>query len=432
MRSSVVSLLSAVLVPLLVSAAPLQRGVDPGTVQVLQFAFVLENLETEFYRQALAKFKSSDFNTAGFSSPDIAIEQFKAIQFDESSHVSVLETTLIAFGQQPLKSCQFNFDSVLKDVATMGTVARVVENVGVGAYLGAAHLVQDPRVLTAAASIVTIEARHQTMLNILQSGSAIPQAFDIPLLPQEVLAIAGSFISGCDLGIKANPALTVTNTGTVAIGTKLEFSSPALNDSRSNFHCQMLVGGAPFSITLPIESCVVPEGINGAVAVWITSDDQPLNGGAVDRVSNAIVAGPLMTFIDSQQELLGSLVRSGQNNSSAEGGSKEGSPSSSTTTVNPEQASSILSGLSTSTTSSEATTTSSGAEATTTTSSGTDAATTQSSSGAESSSPAPGATTTTGSEPAALASPTSSPATPGSGGVVVQGLSMVPMPTLSA
>ncbi|KAI0288262.1 ferritin-like domain-containing protein [Russula brevipes] len=425
MRSSVVSLLFAVLVPLLVSAAPLQRGVDPGTVQVLQFAFVLENLETEFYRQALAKFKSSDFNTAGFSSADIAIEQFTAIQFDESSHVSVLETTLIAFGEQPVKSCQFNFDSVLKDVATMATVARVVENVGVGAYLGAAHLVQDPRVLTAAASIVTIEARHQTMLNILQTGSAIPQAFDIPLLPQEVLAIAGSFISGCDLGIKANPALTVTNTGTVAIGTKLEFSSPALNDSRSNFHCQMLVGGAPFSITLPIDNCVVPEGINGAVAVWITSDDQPLNGGAVDRVSNAIVAGPLMTFIDSQQELLGSLVRSGQNNSSPEGGS------SSTTTVNPEQASSILSSLSTSTTSSEATTTSSGAEATTTTtSSGADAATTQSSS------PAPGATTTTGSEPAALGgstpSPTSSPATPGSGGVVVQGLSMVPMPTLSA
>jgi hypothetical protein len=426
MRFSVVSLVLAALVPLLVSAAPLQRGVDPGTVQVLQFAFVLENLETEFYRQALEKFKSADFDTAGFLSADVAIEQFKAIQFDESSHVSILETTLIAFGEEPIKSCKFNFEPALKDVATMATIARVVENVGVGAYLGAAHLVGDLRVLTAAASIVTIEARHQTVLNIFQGGSAIPQAFDIPLLPQEVLAIAGSFIEGCDLGIKANPALTVTNTETIAIGTKLEFSSPALNDSRSNFHCQMLVGGTPFSIALPIDECVVPEGINGAVAVWITSDDQPLNGGAVDRVSNAIVAGPLMTFIDSQQELLGSLVRSGKNESSPEGGSKTESPSSSTTTVNPEEASSILSSLST--TSSEATTTtSSGAEATTTTSSGAEATTT-----AESSSSAPEATTTTGSEPGpqgeATPSPTASPASPASG-VVVQGLSMVPMPT---
>lgn len=67
---------------------------------------------------------------------------------------------------------------------------------------GAAHLVTDPVLLTAAASIMTVEARHQTMLNVLTaSGTAIPQAFDIPLTPPEVLAIAGGFISGCDTGV---------------------------------------------------------------------------------------------------------------------------------------------------------------------------------------------------------------------------------------
>jgi len=83
----------------------------------------------------------------------------------------------------------------------MVTVAQVVENVGVGAYLGAAHLVADPRVLTAAASIVTVESRHQTLLNLFQGFSPIPQPFDLPLLPNEVLSIAGPFIKGCDLGI---------------------------------------------------------------------------------------------------------------------------------------------------------------------------------------------------------------------------------------
>ena len=84
----------------------------------------------------------------------------------------------------------------------MAATARVVENVGVGAYLGAAHLVSDPQLLTAAGSILTTEARHQTMLNLLSGGgTAIPQAFDIALLPQQVLAIASPFISGCDLGI---------------------------------------------------------------------------------------------------------------------------------------------------------------------------------------------------------------------------------------
>ena len=106
----------------------------------------------------------------------------------------------------PITSCTFNFDSVLTDVATMTATARVVEMVGVGAFLGAASLVSDPQLLTVAASIMTVEARHQTILNVMSgTGSAIPQAFDIPLSPSQVLGIAGPFISGCDLGVPGEP-----------------------------------------------------------------------------------------------------------------------------------------------------------------------------------------------------------------------------------
>ena len=85
----------------------------------------------------------------------------------------------------------------------MAATARVVEMVGVAAYLGAASLITDPQLLTIAATIVTIEARHQTMLNVLNgAGNAIPQSFDIPLSPPQVLAIAGAFIQpGCDIGV---------------------------------------------------------------------------------------------------------------------------------------------------------------------------------------------------------------------------------------
>ncbi len=84
----------------------------------------------------------------------------------------------------------------------MAATARVVENLGVSAYLGAAHLIDDPVLLTAAGSILTVEARHQTILNVLNNGASIPQAFDIAFLPNEVLAIAGAFISGeCPVGI---------------------------------------------------------------------------------------------------------------------------------------------------------------------------------------------------------------------------------------
>jgi hypothetical protein len=115
----------------------------------------------------------------------------------------------------------------------MAATARVVENVGVSAYLGGATLITDPVLLDAAGSILTVEARHQTILNVLSgTGTAIPAAFDIPLTPNEILAIAGPFFDGpCDLGVPANPSLAITNTGTVAPGTKLTFSSSAINGS---------------------------------------------------------------------------------------------------------------------------------------------------------------------------------------------------------
>ena len=225
------TLAAALFAPLAVWASPLPRTIDASSLQVLresprffgshsrrrrltnlafffcqknkiEFAFVLENLETEFYSQGLSKFQPSDFLSAGFSSSDIAISEISVIQVDESVHVSAIQELIVGFGETPLSTCTFDFSSVLVDVTTMVTVAQLVENVGVGAYLGAAHLVEDPRVLTAAASIVTIESRHQTLLNLFQGNSLIPQSFDIPLLPNEVLAIAGGFIKGCDLGIK--------------------------------------------------------------------------------------------------------------------------------------------------------------------------------------------------------------------------------------
>ena len=90
----------------------------------------------------------------------------------------------------------------------MAAAARVVEVVGVNAYLGAATLLTDPVLLAAAGSILTVEARHQTVLNILSgSGTAIPAAFDVPFTPNEVLAIASQFISGCSLGVSGSSCI---------------------------------------------------------------------------------------------------------------------------------------------------------------------------------------------------------------------------------
>jgi len=304
----------ALATPFLVSAAPVKRQASDNTVLVLKFADVLEQLESEFYDQALNKFKSGDFEQAGFASSQLPLQQFEVIQSDEVAHSTAIRSVLKSLGKDPVDTCKFDFGGALSDVATMAATARVVENVGVGAYLGGATLIDDVVILDAAASILTIEARHQTVLNILNGASAVPQAFDIPLTPSEVLALAGPFISGCDLGIPANTPLSITNTGTIGPGTRLEFSATSIDGtvSEDTLFCQMMLGGASTSLPLPFKDCVVPDDIDGPVAIWITRDNQPLINNVRDRATTQQVAGPAMAFIDTKFEELGQLARSGK------------------------------------------------------------------------------------------------------------------------
>ncbi|KAI0637722.1 ferritin-like domain-containing protein [Trametes polyzona] len=402
----------ALAAPLMAYGAPVRRDANPTDLLVLKFADVLEQFESTFYQQALQKFQTNDFTAAGFVDAQVPVQQFKVIQGDEAAHASVLESTITSLGDSAIKDCKFDFGKALDDVPTMAATARVVENLGVAAYLGAAHLITDPVLLTAAGSILTVEARHQTILNVLSNGVSIPQAFDIALLPNEVLAIASAFISGCDLGVPANQPLTITNTGAVGPGTSLTFSSPAINGSTDNLHCQMLLGGMPSTISLPLNNCVVPDGVEGPVAIFVTSDDQPLNNNVRDRATQAVLAGPTMAFIDTQKQLLSQLALA----ASSSNGSSE---STSTTTITPPEASSIISSASAASATASATDGSSGSAASATP---TDGAASASATDGASVSAGNGAASPSGSDSAAAAGATASsaPAPPESDKTVVE------------
>ncbi|GJJ07683.1 hypothetical protein Clacol_001888 [Clathrus columnatus] len=325
--------------PILTLAGPIKytrdtSSTDSTSLLVFQFASVLEQLESQFYSQALSQFTDGDFLDAGFSSASIPTQLFQTISQDEQSHLTFLNKAIAALGGSPLQ-CNFNFGSALSSVTDMVNTARVVENVGVAAYLGGASLLTDPVITVEAGTIATVEARHQTMLNLLSStGSTIPVPFDVALSPSEVLAIAGGFISGCQLPIPANPALTITNSETPTIGSQLTFSFDNMPSDTSSLFCQMLVGGSVTALVLPFQQCIVPPGINGPVALFITSNNDPLLNNVVDRATNTLVAGPAMAFIDSASpEAVVNLVRPS---------SSGGVAVSTNTTVSSETASSII------------------------------------------------------------------------------------------
>lgn len=92
--------------------------------------------------------------------------------------------------------------------------ASILEGVGVSAYLGAAASIMEKLYLTAAASILTVEARHSSYIRKANKESPFPQAFDAPLTLDQVYTLAAPFIVSCPesngmLPVKAFPKLSV-------------------------------------------------------------------------------------------------------------------------------------------------------------------------------------------------------------------------------
>ncbi|WVQ99587.1 hypothetical protein IAU59_006723 [Kwoniella sp. CBS 9459] len=295
------------------SADPPQAAASASAVDtsndltVVKFAALAELLEKTFYETALADFDAQAFQDAGFVDGQGVFDQLQVIAKDEATHLSVLQSVAQSMGGSTadIDSCQFNFDAVLGDVNTFLATARLLEFVGIDAYIGGTTLIGDKALLVSAAEITTVEARHNTVLNTFNSGSSIPNAFDMVLTPQQVLSVAAPFISGgCDpvaaLGLTPTPALTIANTEPAKPGTKLTLGGAGLDGvDQAGLFCNMITGGATEAIVLPIAECTVPDGLDGAVHLFITNSSTPLSSNIVNQDASIIVAGPAVTFIDS-------------------------------------------------------------------------------------------------------------------------------------
>ncbi len=160
-------------------------------VEVLNYALTLEHLEYSFYRDGLDQFTADDFAAAGYA-PNV-YDYFGMIRDHEKEHVDTLKSVINDLGGKPEKEAKYDFGYA--DLAGFINTAKALENTGVSAYTGAAqYLIDEDDLLTAALTIHGVEARHAAYLNGLTGDSPFPEAFDPPLTPDEVLAIAGPFI----------------------------------------------------------------------------------------------------------------------------------------------------------------------------------------------------------------------------------------------
>lgn len=129
-----------------------------------------------FHRPAEAQF------LGGVSS---LAQHFRELQQHENDHVAFLVDALgqDAYPQPNFVNLQPRF------YRQFASIARIFENTGVGAYLGAAGFINDSQLLRQAASIALIEARHAGWLNSIFPGEPLTvsnESFETPLTPAQV------------------------------------------------------------------------------------------------------------------------------------------------------------------------------------------------------------------------------------------------------
>jgi rubrerythrin len=184
-------------------------------LNILNYALTLELLEATFYTQGLARFNSAEFNqsevsralmtASGLGPNDMPLSgefgtglaqnvysYLSLIRDHEQAHVRTLTTTIRQLGGTPVTAPRFQFP--YNNVDEFIALAGVLENTGVAAYNGAIPMMFNPALITASATIATVEARHASYLNRVRGMVPFPDAFDAGKSMAEILEAIKPFL----------------------------------------------------------------------------------------------------------------------------------------------------------------------------------------------------------------------------------------------
>lgn len=153
-----------------------------GDVAILQFAYLLEQLEATFYQVGSDSGLFDEYTLA----------QIAAIRDHEYAHAEAIAATLGQLGAEVPAIPEFTFpEDATADAATFLEYAATLEPVGIGAYQGAAPALESKDILAAAISIHNAECQHRCAINVLQgvdppNDVAVEEALPLPEVQEAV------------------------------------------------------------------------------------------------------------------------------------------------------------------------------------------------------------------------------------------------------
>ena len=171
---------------------------DVPALEVLNYALTLEHLEATYYQQGLEEFSDSELmNAAVLCQRNEELiaqvpDRLRSIRDHEVAHVEQLSAVIEQLGGTPVERAEYEFP--YETPSEFLQLAATFETTGVSAYDGAISLLSEDSLLTASATIATVEGRHSAFLNEITGKSPFPRAFDEAKSMEQIKEIISQFI----------------------------------------------------------------------------------------------------------------------------------------------------------------------------------------------------------------------------------------------
>ena len=155
-----------------------------GDLDVLNFALTLEQMESNFYDQALRR-APLDRETRDLT---------EEIAKNEGEHAAALKSVIESLGGKPVRPPKVDFGGTFSSQDKYLAVAQKFEDGGVAAYNGAGPRLESKEALLAAGTIVQTEARQAALVRMLRNEKPAPQAFDEAFDQPKIRRIVSPYI----------------------------------------------------------------------------------------------------------------------------------------------------------------------------------------------------------------------------------------------